>query len=43
MNCREITIYLQQLRRIEALTSFGQGIAYFYNERKRTIERNREE
>jgi uncharacterized protein YlbG (UPF0298 family) len=43
MNCHEITIYLQQLRRIEALTSFGQDIAYFNNERKRTIERSKEE
>jgi hypothetical protein len=43
MNCHEITIYLQQLRRIEALISFGQDIAYLYNERKRTIERSKEE
>ena len=34
INCHEITIYLQQLSQIEALTSIGQDIAYFYNERK---------
>jgi hypothetical protein len=29
INCHEITTYLQQLSRIEALTSFGQDIAHF--------------
>jgi hypothetical protein len=34
MNCHGITIDLQQLRRIEALTSFGQDIAYLIMEEK---------
>jgi len=34
MNCHEITIYLQRLRRKEALTPFGRDIAYFYNKEK---------